>query len=172
MSRSVHTARTPRRRRPPHKYIFCVMEAFTDLAFRASCGEPAPPLVQHTPAGERIGQAPGLHSRGRSTHPAHVPAHFVGCCGRAAAWFGRCGHTAAKLALRRVREGARGTVCIIDSALVQQKCPRNSCCGEILSSCSAGRFLSEGGLQQIFKAKLDFAAQLAMFSLPVCRLEL
>ena len=158
-----HTARTPGRRRPRHKYIFCVMEAFTDLAFRASCGEPAPPLVQHTPAGERIGQAPGLHSRGRSTHPAHVPAHFVGCCGRAAAWFGRCGHTAAKLALRRVREGARGTVHTLGTAHVQQKWRRNSESPAILSSCSAGRFLSEGGLQQIFKAKLDFADRLAPF---------
>ena len=50
-----------------------------------------------------------------------MPAHFVGCRGRAAAWFGHCGHTAAQLAARRVREGARGTVGTIDSAHVQQK---------------------------------------------------
>ena len=70
------------------------MEALLELSFFAGCGEPAPPLVQHTPAGERIGQALGLRSRSRSTHPAHLPAHFVGCRGRAGAWFGQGGHLA------------------------------------------------------------------------------
>ena len=52
-------------------------------------------------------------SRGRTklpgSLPTHLPAHFVGCRGRAGAWFGQGGHTAAQLAARRVREGAGGT---------------------------------------------------------------
>ena len=128
----------PPPRRPRHKYMFFAHGGLLRPCFLVASGEPAPPVVQHTPAGERTGWALGLRSRCRSSLPAHLPAHFVGCRGRAAAWAGHCGRTAAQLAARRVREGARGTVGIIDSALVQQYCQRNFWRRAFLSSCPAG----------------------------------
>ena len=110
-----------------------------------------------------MGRALGLRSCGRSSHPAHVPAHFVGCRGRAAAWFGHCGHTAAHLNIKRVREGAGATVGIIDSALVQQYCQRNSSSRAILSSCSAGGFGSEEGQSADLQREADFCRSTRAF---------
>ena len=151
------------------EYVFASWRPCSTCFFVAS-GEPAPPVVQHTPAGERTGWALGLRSRSRSTHPAHLPAHFVGCRGRAGAWFGQGGHTALHPFENQPLNRAGVTAGIIGSALAQQYLQRKFPSSAILSFCSAGCFLSAGGLQLIFKAKLVFAALLPVFSHPVRRL--
>ena len=76
---------------------------------------------------------------------------------------GRWLRTAPQIALSGPRHRGPATAHIPLRAHAKSVFPQKSTSPAILSSCSAGRFLSEGGVQQIFKAKLDFADQLAMF---------